>query len=60
MLPPWLEGGLFQQALDRWLPTPDKLFEAITSQRQLMLSAVLGFTQGIGGIRERLFSLFCS
>ena len=50
MLPPWLEGGLFQQALNRWLPTPDKLFEAITSQRQLMYSAVLGFTQGIGGI----------
>ncbi len=50
MLPPWLEGGLFQQALNRWLLTPDKLFEAITSQRQLMLSAVLGFTQGIGGI----------
>jgi len=50
MLPPWLAGGLFQQSLDRWLPTPDKLFEAITSQRQLMLSAVLGFTQGIGGI----------
>jgi predicted PurR-regulated permease PerM len=50
MLPPWLEGGLFQQALNRWLPTPDKLFEAITSQPQLVLSAVLGFTQGIGGI----------
>ena len=50
VLPLWLEGGLFQQALDRWLLTPDKLFEAITSQRQLMLSAVLGFTQGIGGI----------
>jgi predicted PurR-regulated permease PerM len=50
MLPLWLEGGLVQQALDRWLLTPDKLFEAITSQRQLMLSAVLGFTQGIGGI----------
>ena len=50
MLPPWLQGGFFQQALDRWLPTPDKLFEAITSQRQLMLSAVLGFTQSIGGI----------
>src|SRR4030095_12402722 len=50
MLPPWLEGGLFQQALNRWLPTPDKLFEAIISQRQLMLSAVFGFTQGIGGI----------
>jgi predicted PurR-regulated permease PerM len=50
MLPSGLEGGLFQQALERWLPTPDKLFEAITSQRQMMLSAVLGFTQGFGGI----------
>ena len=50
MLPPWLEGGFFQQALNRWLPTPDQLFEAITSQRELMYSAVLGFTQGIGGI----------
>ena len=50
VLPPWLEGGLFEQALGRWLTTPDKLFEAITSQRQLMLSAVLGFTQGISGI----------
>jgi putative permease len=50
MLPSWLEGGFFQQAINRWLPTPDKLFEAVTSQPQLMLSAVLGFTQGIGGI----------
>jgi putative permease len=50
VLPPWLEGGLVQQTLDRWLLKPDQLFEAITSQRQLMLSAVLGFTQGIGGI----------
>ena len=54
MLPSWLEGGLFQQALARWLPTPDKLFEAITDQRQLMVSAVLGFTQGIGGIVSAL------
>ena len=50
LLPSWLEGGLFQQALGRWLPTPDKLFEAIADQRQLMVSAVLGFTQGFGGI----------
>jgi putative permease len=50
LLPPWLEGSFFRVALDRWLSTPDKLFEAITGQRQLMLSAVLGFTQGIGGI----------
>src|SRR5215208_718237 len=49
VLPPWLAGGLFQQTLDRWLPAPDKLFEVITSQRQLILSAVLGLTQGIGG-----------
>jgi predicted PurR-regulated permease PerM len=49
ILPNWLEGGFFQQLLAQWLPTPDKLFTAITSQRQLMLSAVLGFTQGIGG-----------
>ncbi|HMD82338.1 MAG TPA: AI-2E family transporter, partial [Anaerolineales bacterium] len=55
MLPTWLEGGLFQQALTRWLPTPDKLFEAITSQRQLMLSAFLGFTQGIGGLVSGFF-----
>jgi predicted PurR-regulated permease PerM len=50
MFPAWLEGGLFHRALVGWLPTPDKLFEALTSQRELMLSAVLGFTQGIGGI----------
>jgi len=55
VLPARLEGGFLQQALDRWLPTPDKLFEAITSQRQLMLSAFLGFTQGIGGIVSGLF-----
>jgi predicted PurR-regulated permease PerM len=49
MLPSWLEGSFFQQAIDRWLPTPDKLFAAITSQQDLMLAVVLGFTQGIGG-----------
>jgi putative permease len=50
VLPSWLEGGWFQEALNRWLPAPDKLFEATTSQPQLVISAVLGFTQGIGGI----------
>jgi putative permease len=55
VLPAQLAGGLVQQTLDRWLPTPDKLFEAVTSQRQLMLSAALGFTQGIGGILSGLF-----
>ena len=55
MLPSWLEGSLFQQTLNRWLPTPDKLFEAITSQRQLMLSAILSFTQGVGGLVSGFF-----
>jgi putative permease len=50
-LPPWLEGSSFQQTLVAWLPTPDKLFEAITgAQGQLVLPAILGFTQGIGGV----------
>lgn len=49
-LPPWLEGSSFQQVLVPWLPTPDKLFEAITGEQgQLVLPAVLGVTQGIGG-----------
>jgi putative permease len=55
VLPARLEGGLFQQTLDQWLPTPDKLFGAISSQRQLMLSAFLSFTQGIGGIVSGIF-----
>ena len=55
VLPAWLQGGFFQQALERWLPAPDKLFEAITSQRQLMLSAILGFTQGMGGFVSGFF-----
>jgi predicted PurR-regulated permease PerM len=50
VLPAWLQPSLTSQALERWLPTPDKLFNAITSQRQLVLSAVLGLTQGVGGL----------
>ena len=50
-LPIWLEGSSFQQALVGRLPTPSKLFEAVTgSQGQLVLPAILGFTQGIGGV----------
>ena len=55
VLPSWLEGGLLQQALDGWLPTPDKLFETITGQRQLMVSAFLGLTQGVGGLVSGFF-----
>ncbi len=49
-LPVWLEGSLFQQVLVARLPPPSKLFEAVTgSQGQLVLPAILGFTQNIVG-----------
>jgi predicted PurR-regulated permease PerM len=50
-LPVWLQGGAFQQALIGRLPPPSMLFEAFTGdQGQLVLPAILGFTQGIGGM----------
>jgi putative permease len=50
-LPLWMEGSSFQQALVVWLPSPDKLFVAFTGdQGQLVLPAVLGFTQSIGSV----------
>ncbi|MDP2994093.1 MAG: AI-2E family transporter, partial [Anaerolineales bacterium] len=50
-LPVWLEGSSFQQALVARLPPPSKLFEAVTGdQGQLVLPAILGFTQGIGSV----------
>ena len=50
-LPVWLEGSSFQQTLVARLPPPSKLFEAVTGdQGQLVLPALLGFTQGIGGV----------
>jgi len=55
-LPPWLEGSSFQQILIARLPTPDKLFEALTGEQgQLVLPAILGFTEGIGGVVSGVF-----
>ena len=55
-LPVWLQGSAFQQALLARLPPPSKLFEAITGdQGQLVLPALLGFTQGITGIVSGVF-----
>ncbi len=49
VLPVWLEGSSFQQIVLAQLPPPSKLFEAVTgTQGQLVLPALLGFTQGIG------------
>jgi putative permease len=50
-LPVWLEGSSFQQALMMRLPPPSQLFEAVTGdQGQLVLPAILGLSQGIGGV----------
>jgi predicted PurR-regulated permease PerM len=49
MLPTWLQG------LEGWLPAPNQLFNAITSEPELVLSAVLGFTEGISGLVGGLF-----
>jgi putative permease len=60
--PTWMEGSSFQRALLTWLPTPDKLFEAITGDGgQLVLPAVLGFTESVGGaVSGAIFVLFLS
>jgi putative permease len=51
ILPVWLEGSSFQQTLVTRLPPPSKLFEAfIGDQGQLVLPAVLVFTQSIGSV----------
>jgi predicted PurR-regulated permease PerM len=55
-LPPWLEGSSFQQVLVARLPTPDKLFEAITGEQgQLVLPVILSFTQSIGSVVSAVF-----
>ena len=51
VLPIWLEGSSFQQVLVARLPPPSKLLEAMTGdQGQLVLPAILSFTQGIGSV----------
>ncbi len=49
-VPIWSKG-MFQQALVARMPVPSQLFEAFTGdQGQLVLPAILSFTQGIGGV----------
>ncbi len=51
VFPPWLQGSSFQRTLVTWLPTPDKLIEAVTDkQGQFVLTAVLSMTERIGSI----------
>lgn len=50
-LPAWLQGSMLQQILAAWLPMSDTLIEAYTGdQGQLVLPAIFGLTQEIGGI----------
>jgi putative permease len=45
--PVWLQGTAFQNLLDERLPPPSELFAAIIGEQgQLVLPAVVGFTQG--------------
>jgi predicted PurR-regulated permease PerM len=50
VLPPVLQGSFFERTILPSIPTPDKLFNAITSQREIVLPAVLGITQSLGWI----------
>jgi putative permease len=50
-LPTWLEGSTFEKVMTARLPAPSILFGAMTGdQGQLVLPALLGFTQGIGSV----------
>src|SRR5688572_4917539 len=50
-LPPWLAGSWFENLLITQLPAPSILFESLTGEQgQLILPALLGFTQGIGSV----------
>lgn len=51
ILPAWLQGSSFQKTLIVRLPAPSQLLEAITGdQGQLVLPAILGFSQGFGSV----------
>src|SRR5687767_8695857 len=50
-LPVWLKGSSIQQVIATRLPSPGDLFKEFTGdQGQLVLPAILGFTQGIAGV----------
>ena len=61
-LPRWLQGSSFQEVLAARLPSPSELFEAFTGDEgQLVLPAIIGFTQGIGDfVSGALVILFLS
>jgi len=56
LVPSWLEGTTFQKTIFAQIPSPSKLFNAVTGEQgQLVLPTMLGFFQGIGGILSAFF-----
>jgi predicted PurR-regulated permease PerM len=61
LLPAWLEGSSVERAISERLPTPNQLLATFTTQRDLVLSTLVGFTQGIGDVLSGLLvALFLS
>ncbi len=56
-IPTWLQGGTFQQLFEKWVPTPDKLFAAVTT-REFVFPTILGITQTIGSILSGIIVIF--
>jgi putative heme transporter len=61
LLPAWLEGSSVEHAISGRLPTPNQLLATFTAQRDLVLSTLVGFTEGIGDVLSGLLvALFLS
>jgi predicted PurR-regulated permease PerM len=61
LLPAWLEGSSVERAISERLPTPNQLLVTFTAQRDVVLSTLVGFTQGIGDVLSGLLvALFLS
>jgi putative permease len=60
--PTWLENSSLQQALDKWLPSPDALFAALVGDEgEFILPAVMGLTSSFFGLMSGgLIILFLS
>lgn len=59
ILPVWLQGADLQQLLEQRVPSPSKLFAALTGdQGQLVLPTILGFTRGIAGLVSGILIVF--
>ena len=56
LVPGWLQGTTFQKTIFARIPSPSKLFDAVTGEQgQLVLPAMLGFFQGVGGVLSAVF-----